>query len=116
MRRRQSSATWLLLAHIGLVIYASLYPFWPLRVPPGLGLPWLFSLPWPQRFWAFDVQANLIGYVPLGFLGFAAAMRSGWGLRAALLAGLLPGPLLSFLMETVQFYVPGRVPSADGCS
>ena len=111
MRRRQSSATWLLLAHIGLVIYASLYPFWPLRVPPGLGLPWLFSLPWPQRFWAFDVQANLIGYVPLGFLGFAAAMRSGWGLRAALLAGLLPGPLVSFLMETLQFYVPGRVPS-----
>ena len=25
--------------------------------------------------------------------------------------GFLPGPLLSFLMETLQFYVPGRVPS-----
>jgi VanZ family protein len=110
-RRRQSSATWLLLAHMGLVVYASLYPFWPWRVPPGMGLPWLFSLPWPPRFWSFDVEANLIGYIPLGLLGFAAAMRSGWGLRGGLLLGLLPGPLLSFLMETLQFYVPGRVPS-----
>ncbi|MFG6467761.1 VanZ family protein [Roseateles sp. BYS87W] len=111
MRRRQSSATWLLLAHLGLVVYASLYPFWPLRAPPGLGLPWLFGLPWPQRFWAFDVEANLAGYVPLGVLGFAAVIRSGGTLRAALLLGLLPGPVLSFLMETLQFYVPGRVPS-----
>ncbi|TNY03193.1 hypothetical protein, partial [Escherichia coli] len=66
MRRRQSSATWLLLAHIGLIIYASLYPFWPWRWPPGMGLPWLFGLNWPTRFWAFDVEANLLGYIPLG--------------------------------------------------
>ncbi|WP_157281254.1 VanZ family protein [Pelomonas sp. Root1237] len=111
MRRRQSSATWLLLAHMGLVTYASLYPFWPWRWPPGMGLPWLFSLPWPARFWAFDVEANLIGYIPLGLLGFAAAMRSGWGVRGGLLLGLLPGPALSFAMETLQFFVPGRVPS-----
>ncbi|PTT77091.1 teicoplanin resistance protein VanZ [Pelomonas sp. HMWF004] len=111
MHHRQSSATWLLLAHVGLVVYASLYPFWPWRWPPGMGLPWLLGLPWPPRFWAFDVEANLIGYVPLGLLGFAAAVRSGWGLRAALALGLLPGPVLSFLMETLQFFVPGRVPS-----
>lgn len=111
MRRRQSSATWLLLAHIGLVFYASLYPFWPLRWPPGMGLPWLFSLPWPARFWAFDMEVNLLGYIPLGLLGVAAAIRSGRGLRGALVLGLLPGPLLSFLMETLQFFVPGRVPS-----
>lgn len=111
MRRRQSSATWLLLAHVGLIIYASLYPFWPLRWLPGMGVPWLFNLPFPTRFWAFDVQANLVGYMPLGLLGFAAAMRSGWGMRTALALGLLPGPVLSFVMETLQFYVPGRVPS-----
>lgn len=111
MRRRQSSATWLLLAHVGLVIYASLYPFWPWRWPPGMGMPWLFGLSWPARYWAFDVQANLIGYMPLGLLGFAAAIRSGWGLRWACVLGLLPGPLLSALMETLQFFLPGRVPS-----
>lgn len=111
MRRRQSSATWLLLAHAGLVVYASLYPFWPWRWPPGMGVPWLFSLHWPGRFYAFDVEANLLGYIPLGLLGFASAMRSGWGLRGGLLLGLLPGPLLSLLMETLQFFLPGRVPS-----
>jgi len=111
MRHRQSSATWLLLAHVGLVVYASLYPFFPWRWPPGMGLPWVFDLPWPPRFYAYDMQANLIGYVPLGLLGFAAGVRSGWGLRASLLFGLLPGPALSLVMETLQFFLPGRVPS-----
>lgn len=111
MNRRQSSATWLMLAHIGLVVYASLYPFWPWRWPPGMGLPWLFGLPWPQRFWSFDIEANLLGYMPLGLLGFAAAIRSGRGLRAGVLLGLLPGPCLSFVMESLQFFLPGRVPS-----
>ncbi|PZP28749.1 MAG: teicoplanin resistance protein VanZ [Roseateles depolymerans] len=111
MLRRQSSATWLMLAHVGLILYASLYPFWPWRWPPGMGWPWLLGLPWPQRFWSFDVEANLVGYVPLGLLGYAAAVRSGWGRAAGLALGLLPGPLLSFLMETLQFFLPGRVPS-----
>ncbi|RZJ11923.1 MAG: VanZ family protein [Rubrivivax sp.] len=111
MPRRQSSATWLLLAHVGLVVYASLYPFFPWRWPPGMGLPWLFGLSWPQRFYVYDVEANLIGYVPLGLLGFAAAVRSGWGLRTAWLLGLLLAPALSFAMETLQFLLPGRVPS-----
>jgi VanZ family protein len=109
--RRQSSATWLLLAYLGLVLYASLYPFFPWRWPPGMGWPWLPSLPWPRQFWAFDVAANLLGYLPLGLLGFAAAMRSGLGLRGGLSLGLLPWPLLSFLLETLQFFLPGRVPS-----
>ena len=109
--RRQSSATWLLLAHIGLVVYASLYPFWPWVWPPGMGWPWLFDLSWPKRLYVFDMEANLIGYMPLGLLGFAAAVRSGWRLRPALLLGLLLGPLLSFAMETLQFFLPGRVPS-----
>lgn len=111
MLKRQSSASWLLLAHMGLILYASLYPFWPWRWPPGMGWPWLLSLPWPQRFWSFDLEVNLAGYVPLGLLGYAAAVRSGWGRGGGLLLGLLPGPLLSFSMETLQFFLPGRVPS-----
>ena len=110
MRRRQSSATWLLLAHIGLIIYASLYPFWPWRWPPGMGLPWLFGLNWPTRFWAFDVEVNLLGYIPLGLLGFAAAIRSGWGLRAALVLGLvntLVRPVLVILTLPVTILTLG---------
>lgn len=109
--RRHSSATWLLLAYFVLVVFASLYPFMPWRWPPGLGLDGLLMLPWPKYWGTFDVEANLGGYMPLGFLGFAAAMRSGMGLRGALLLGLLPGPLLSRLMECLQYFLPGRVPS-----
>ncbi|MET0517944.1 MAG: hypothetical protein ABW005_03810 [Burkholderiaceae bacterium] len=36
MVRRRSSSTWLLLAYLALVVYASLYPFWPWRWPPPL--------------------------------------------------------------------------------
>eukprot|EP01137_Pigoraptor_chileana_P007434 Opistho-2@53024 len=111
MSRRQSSATWLLLAYLALVVYASLYPFWPWTWPPGLSWQGLLRLPWPRYSGAFDQQANLAGYLPFGLLGFAAALRSGLGLRAALLLGLLPWPLLSLLMETLQYFLPGRVPS-----
>lgn len=111
MKRRQSLATWLLLAYVGLVFYGSLYPFWPWRWPPGIEWPWLLGLKWPRYFGSFDVQINIAGYLPLGLLGFAAGLRSGLGLRAALGLGLLPWPLLSFAMETCQFFLPGRVPS-----
>ena len=111
MVRRQSSATWLLLAYLALVVYASLYPFWPWRWPPGLSLEMVLRLPWPKYFGAFDQQANLLGYLPLGLLGFAAALRSGLGLRGGLLLGLLPWPLLSLLLEILQYFLPGRVPS-----
>jgi VanZ family protein len=111
MARRQSSATWLLLAYLALVVYASLYPFWPWRWPPGMDVAGLIGLPWPRYFGPFDLQANLLGYLPLGLLAFAATLRSGRGSRAALLAGLLPWPLLSLLMETLQYFLPGRVPS-----
>ncbi len=109
--RRRSSATWLLLAYLALVIYASLYPFWPWTWPPGLTLTGLIGLPWPKYFSTFDMQTNLAGYMPLGLLAFAACLRSGLGLRTALLWGLFPWPALSMLMETLQYFLPGRVPS-----
>nr|WP_295084274.1 VanZ family protein [uncultured Roseateles sp.] len=112
MVRRQSSATWLLLAYLALVVYASLYPFWPWTWPPGMALPDLIGLPWPRYFGTFDMQANVLGYLPLGLLSFAAALRSGWGLRGSLALGLLLAPVLSFVMESLQYFLPGRVPSS----
>lgn len=109
--RRRSSATWLLLAYAALVVYASLYPFLPWHWPPGLALENVLRLSWPKYSGTFDIQANLAGYLPLGLLGFAAGMRSGLGLRGALAVGLLPWPLMSLLLEYLQYFLPNRVPS-----
>lgn len=111
MVRRQSSATWLLLAYAALIVYASLYPFGPWVWPPGLTLQGMLSLPWPRYFGLFDQYINLLGYLPLGFLGLAAGLRSGWGLWSSIALGLLPGPILSFAMEFGQYFLPSRVPS-----
>lgn len=111
MTHRRSSATWLALCYALLVVYASLYPFWPWRMPPSLPWPGVVGLPWPRYWPRFDLWANAVGYWPLGLLAFAAVMRSGRGLLAALVLPLLGLPLLSFAMETLQYFLPGRVPS-----
>ena len=111
MMGRRSSASWLVLAWLLLIVYASLYPFMPWTWPPGTG--WLdaLRLPWPRKLFPFDVSCNIVGYAPLGLLSFAAMRRGGRSLRAALWASLLPGPLISFGMEVLQNFLPGRVPS-----
>jgi VanZ family protein len=110
-RRRRSSATWLALAYAALVVYASLYPFWPWRWPPSMPLEGLIGLPWPHYWSSFDVDTNLLGYLPLGLLMLAAPLRSGMGLGVSLAFGLLLPPALSFGMESLQYFLPGRVPS-----
>ncbi|WP_343642276.1 VanZ family protein [Roseateles sp.] len=109
--QRRSSATWLALCYAVLVLYASLYPFWPWRLPPSLPWPGVIGLPWPRYWGRFDIWVNVAGYWPLGLLCFSAVIRSGGGLMRALLLSLAGLPLLSFSMETLQYFLPGRVPS-----
>lgn len=110
--RRRSSASLLALSYACLVVYASLYPFSPWQWPPGLTGLALLRLPWPRYHGNFDIQANLLGYLPLGLLLMAAAVRSGLRLRQGLLLALLTPALLSFVLECLQYFLPGRVPSA----
>lgn len=110
--RQTSSAGPLAWLYAALIAYASLYPFsgWG----GGAGSPLDFALEPSQRgITRFDLWSNFAGYLPFGLLVFAAAVRSGGQrpLPAALLA-TLAGAGLSFLMETLQYYVPTRVPSA----
>lgn len=111
MDHRRSSATWLALGYLVLVVYASLYPFWPWRLPPSLPWPGVIGLPWPRYWSRFDLWTNVVGYAPLGFLCFSAVLRSGKGLGGGLLLVGVGLPLLSFGMETLQYFLPGRVPS-----
>ena len=99
----------LALATICLVIYASLYPFADWR-DQGISPFRFLTAPLPQYWTGFDVGANLLGYAPLGFLLALSALRSrrvSWAVTVAVLAS----GLLSLAMETLQSYLPSRIPS-----
>ena len=110
MPRHRSSAVPMAWAYAGLIVYASLYPFAGWRVP-GVGLFDYLLLGWPRWWTSFDFVANLLGYLPLGFLIFVAAIRSGRtpGRAAWLATG--GATLLSFATETLQNFLPQRVAS-----
>jgi VanZ family protein len=112
MNRRLSSAAPLAGAYLGLVVYASLYPFDGWRWPPGQPLAALARLPWPQPWLPFDLWANALGYAPLAALLVIALRRSGGSLALALGAGLLLPSLLSYTMELTQQFLPRRHVSA----
>ena len=108
MPSHRSSATLLALVFVLLIAYASLYPFDGWR-DQGISPFYFLSAPWP-RFWSrFDLVANFLGYVPLGFLITLALLR----------ATALPQPLwlaafvcsvVSLFLEALQSYLPQRVP------
>ena len=110
MPRHRSSAVPLAWLYVGLIVYASLYPFVGWRVPGVAPLDFML-LGWPHWWTWFDLVSNLIGYMPFGFLLFVAMVRSDHPPgRSAWLACAM-GTLLSFSMETLQNYLPTRVSS-----
>ena len=104
------SAAWpLSLALICLIVYASLYPFTDWR-NQGISPLTYLTAPLPKYWTGFDVAANVLGYTPLGFLLTLASLRSGrlgWSVLLAVGGALL----LSLSLETLQSYLPSRIPS-----
>jgi VanZ family protein len=97
------------LALICLVVYASLYPFAEWR-NQGISPFTFLTAPWPRYWVGFDLTVNVVGYAPLGFLLALTFLRRGhasWAVAAAV-AG---GAGLSLCMETLQSYLPSRIPS-----
>ncbi len=99
----------LALALVCLIVYASLYPFSDWR-NQGISPLRFLAAPLPRYWTGFDVGVNLLGYAPLGFLLAASALRS-WRGRWAVSLAVLGAGLLSLAMETLQAYLPSRVPS-----
>lgn len=104
-------------AYALLVVYASLYPFADWRDQEIA--PWEFLWAgWPRYWTGFDLAANVVGYVPLGFLLALSFMRRG-NVRyfanhpnlASIGVSVLAGTALSLLMEAIQNYLPSRVAS-----
>jgi hypothetical protein len=65
---------------------------------------------WPRYSTGFDLSANVLAYLPLGFFlvtTLAARLSGGVALSLAVMAG----GFLSFGIEIVQNYLPSRVPS-----
>ncbi len=110
LRGVHKTTAWpLALAMICLIVYASLYPFAQWRdqnISPFRFL----SAPLPQYWTGFDVAANLLGYAPLGFLLALSALRSR-RVRWAVTAAVAVAAVLSLAMETLQSYLPSRIPS-----
>ena len=90
-----------------LVAYASLYPLEGWR-EHGLSPFDYLWVPAPRYVTDFDVAANVLGYVPYGFLGMAALFPPlrRWAASALVLAS---GAALSLCLEGAQSYLPARV-------
>jgi VanZ family protein len=94
----------LLLLVIALILYGSFYPFHfdfgrPLDSPL-----WLLLHSWPATFDRFtmrDGAANVVLYMPLGFIAALALGRRWW-------AALLVGAGVSTTVEILQVYDAGR--------
>jgi len=108
---RESSALALAVVFAGLVFYASLYPFSGWFWPAGQPLSALLVPPWPRYHVGFDDWSNFVGYMPLGALIYAAALRHGCRQVAAGALACALASLLSWSMEFTQHFLPGRVPS-----
>ena len=105
----KTSAWPLALVYVGLIVYASLYPFTEWRYQ-GI-VSWAFMSAGLPRYWTgFDVVSNVLGYGPLGFLLALSALRTERG-RLAVGGATAVAALLSFSMESLQGFLPSRVPS-----
>jgi VanZ family protein len=109
MGQRRTAALALAAFYAGLIVYASLYPFEGWRVQ-GIA-PWSFLwAPLPRYWTGFDLVSNVLGYAPLGFLVSLAVQRTHPRWPAVRLATAL-ALLLSLAMESLQMFLPARVPS-----
>ena len=110
MPRHRSSAAPLAWLYCALIVYASLYPFAPWRLP-GVGWFAFVVLPWPRYWTGFDLVSNLLGYIPFGALVFVAIVRGGGRAKPAAGLAFCAGTGLSFTLELLQNFLPQRVAS-----
>ena len=92
-----------------LIAYASLYPLEGWR-DPGVSPFAFLDQGWPRQLLRFDVMTNILGYMPLGFLGVAALQPRLRGV-AALAVSVVAAFALSLSLEALQSYLPTRTAS-----
>ena len=98
-----------LLFYLCLVAYASLTPFnfaFGTHLFPSL---WIYA-PIPKYIPTFDVVSNIIGYLPFGFL-MIFSLYPRFLKWHAFLVSIFMGGIFSGLLESLQTYLPTRIPS-----
>jgi glycopeptide antibiotics resistance protein len=100
---------YLALAYTALIVYASLHPFTGWR-DTGLSPFAFLDGGWPRYWTVFDLAINILAYLPLGFL-LALSLRRLPGRWTPAFSALLLGALISFCLESLQTWLPSRVPS-----
>lgn len=92
-----------------LIVYTSLNPF-DFHFQNGVrGIAWM-TAPLPRFIPLFDVVANVLAYIPLGFL-LVLAVFPRWRRFTALGIALVICVILAGAVETVQTWLPTRIPS-----
>ncbi|HEY2336168.1 MAG TPA: VanZ family protein [Burkholderiales bacterium] len=99
----------LLAVYALLIVYASLYPLEGWR-DPGISPLAFLGAALPRRIIGFDVVINVLGYMPVGILGYAVLRPQRRAAQAWLLA-TLGALMLSLAMEALQSYLPARTAS-----
>ncbi|NIO42185.1 MAG: hypothetical protein GTO41_19745 [Burkholderiales bacterium] len=107
--RRSRLVGYLTVTYLALVVYTSLHPFSEWRAPAQEVRVFL-TAPWPAYFTWSDLIINVLAYVPLGALFTLVFMSFLRGAAAATLATVL-AILMSLMIEVVQVFLPGRIPS-----
>jgi VanZ family protein len=102
-------ARYLALVWCGLVIYASLHPLSGWR-DNGISPLAFLEGGWPRYWTVFDLLANVAVYLPLGFF-LTLALRGLPGRFTALVIAVFLAGGVSFGLETLQTWLPSRVPS-----
>ncbi|MDR2787578.1 MAG: VanZ family protein [Candidatus Accumulibacter sp.] len=99
----------LTIAYLALILCASLHPFSGWRAS-GIS-PFVFlEAGWPRYWTLFDLSINVAAYIPFGFL-LAQSLEHRAGRSRASLIASVSGAILSFAIESLQSYLPSRVPS-----
>jgi VanZ family protein len=92
-----------------LIIYVSLNPF-DFNFDNGIAAWAWLGAPLPRFITIFDVSVNILAYIPLGFLlVFASYPR--WRNFVALGVALIFSAVLAFSVESLQTWLPTRIPS-----
>ena len=99
----------LALAYLLVIVHASLQPWRGWRLPPE-ELYGFLTAPWPRYIAPRDVAINLAAYIPFGFL-LALALRLALPVTGAVLMAALLATGVTIAMESVQMFLPARIPS-----